>query len=273
MKNNNFDQMTPDIQATFENWVSDFTVNEKESNNWEKNTLKVNESAKIVGVYTPSAPGKKKLKALFTCNEKHDPIEIFLQTEVIQVQLIGEIIKGLPEKVVVNSEHEIELLVKNISGLDATQIDIQIGRLLDDTISISEEDINKNNLGTYTLIEFNEKTNKKLDTNKQYRIKGTYKAPKEEGNDPLDFLIKYNESQSLKDTNEKMGLSFNTLPNGSTTVISIEDAKIKVTSIVKPEDIPTLKVNQKQKIEFQFTNADSQYPITGIHITVTESEG
>lgn len=265
MENKNFDQKTQKVQAAFQNLVSDYTVDESESTNFKEDSLKAQEVAKIVGTYKPSVVGKKKLQALFTYNEGEvAPLEVL--TEVIQVQLIGEIIQGLPQKVVAESQHPIELLVKNTSGFDATDIDIDAENVLIE--SIVEESIDGTSIATYKLEDF--KVKKSLDSSRQYRIKGTYQAPALAGQDELDILLKYNEAKSLTHVDDRAGLSFKKLPDGSTLVISQEEAQVVIKGKVEPIEPLQLKLNQEHPVEFIFTNKSPDYPATGIHISLTE---
>lgn len=261
----NFDQITQHVQAAFENIAGDYTVNEDESINHKKDRLKAQEVAKIVGIYKPSSIGKKKLQALFSYNEADEAVTLEVATEVIQVQLVGEIIQGLPEKVVAFSQHPIELLVKNTNGFDATDIDIDEENLSIETIV--EEDSTGAVIAIYSLEDF--KIKKRLDPNRQYRIKATYHAAELAGKDQLNILVKYNESKSLAHADERAGLSFKTLPGGSTLVISQEEARVVIDGKVRPETL-RLKLNQEHKVEFIFTNKSPDYPATGIHIALTE---
>lgn len=260
MSVNNFDELTQDNQASVQNLVNDYTISEE---SFSKDELKPQESAKIIGTFTATSVGKKKLLASFTYNEAQNPIILEVITDVIQVKLIGEIIKGLPKKVVVNSKHSIELLIKNNTNFDATDIDIDEGNLLIE--AIKEEDINGNVINTYTLENY--KNN--LKPNGQYRIIGTIQIPEKIGENQLNVLIKYNESKSLTKVEDRLGLSFNELAGGSTIVIDQITADVKIEGTVEP-NLLQLKLNQKHEVQFIFKNKNLKFPATNIVISITE---
>lgn len=261
MSVNNFDSFSQDNQASIQNLVNDYTVNEESFN---KNQLNPQETAKIVGDFQANSIGKKKILATFTYNEAEAPVTLEVITEVIQVQLIGKIIKGLPKEVVAKSKHSIELLVKNNTRLNATAIIIDKGNLSIETID--EEDIEGNFIHTYTL----EAVKDNLKANHQYRIKGTIEIPENVAKTQLDVLIKYDESKSLTEDADKSGLSFNTLAGGSTTVVAQVVAKVGIEGNVTPTDVLRLKLNQAHQIQFTFKNKSFKYPATNILITISE---
>lgn len=250
-------------QHAFENKQSEYQVDEEKSINIHADILNKLSEAKIVGTFTPTSPGEKLLTALFTYNEGEEvPVE--LKLTVVQVQLTAEIIKGLPNTVVKNSEHPIEFLIKNTDLTDAILMGFNHGSLIEGSIVISEEAIDGiSEVITYSFAEFQEKltTGLKLDSHKQYRVKATYKVIDE--NNKNDILFKYKESDTLENESDREGVRIRLLEN-----INIEkEATVKVIGKASAQNL-NFKMGEKEKIEFIFTNMSSDFPATGVNITI-----
>ncbi|WP_010598328.1 hypothetical protein [Rickettsiella massiliensis] len=185
---------------------------------------------------------------------------------VIQVQLTAEITQGLPIKVVKNSEHPIEFLIKNTHLADAIITDFNHGSLLEDSIIISEEAIDGSSQPiTYSFAEFQEKlaTGVKLDPHKQYRVNAIYKVIDE--NHKNDILFKYKESATLENELDREGVRPQVLKN-----ITIEkNATVTVIGKVNVQNLK-FKIGEEEKIEFIFTNTSTEFPATGANITIIQ---
>lgn len=279
MKNKNFKELLDIKKSAANNKLkSTYKIDKIKSENIDFSYLEPKDSSKLVGIFKPGTAGKKKLTTIFKYNESCVTLD-FAETEVIQVLLVAELLAKLPDKLVANSEHIIEFLIKNTSGLSATNIEIDGGALLFESITITEEIIGgqPSTKPIYSLREFNSrsKTERKLDTNKQFRVKATFRAKEETGIATLDTLIKYKESATLVDKDEQLGLSLNKLKGGSTTIIGkLDDRGNPRVFIEGKVSIPDqLKLDQEETVEFTFENKSSEYPATGVVITIYAKEG
>lgn len=222
MKNKIFKELL-DIKKSADNnkLKRTYKIDKVKSENIDFSYPEPKDSSKFVGIFKPGTAGKK-INHYFKYNESYVTLE-FAETEVIQVLLIAEILGKMPDKFVANSEHTIEFLIKNTSKLSATDIEIDNDALLFESITITEEIINgqPSTNPIYFLREFNSrsKTERKLDTNQQFRVKAIFRANEETGIATLDTLIKYKESATTVDKDEQLCLSLNKLEGGSTTII------------------------------------------------------
>lgn len=266
MNNKNSEQdITLYQQYGFQNNESEYEVDLEKSINIHENVLNKLSEAKVVGTFKPSSSGKKVLTATFSYNEGEDvPINVIVT--VVQVHLTVEITKELPPKVVKNSEHPIEFLIKNTHIVDAVITGFDYGSLLKDSIQINEESIDgSSSVTTYSFEEFEEKLKKelKLDPHKQYRITAIYKVIDESREN--DILFKYKESATLEDKLEQEGVRPQFLKN-----VTIEkNATVKVVGKSNIQKV-NFKIGGEEKIEFTFTNTSSEFPATGANITIIQ---
>ena len=234
-------------------------------------TLDKNTTATLVGQVKAQALGQSTLVISFTFNEMEQPVEITLTTEVVQVTLQAEMVKAIPQHVVVNSEHDLEFLIKNTSLLDATNIQMVLGNL-PESATIEEENSEDNVLidGVVrrTIVEFNQldPSARKLDKARQFRIKARIKI-NQAGLFDLGTLITFDEAKTLDDPTEQAGVK---LTGGVDNQQPITAEHITMISAITSPLPLKVKLGSQHVVKVTFTNQSESFPVTGINITVGE---
>jgi hypothetical protein len=222
----------------------------------------------LVAKFSPKTQGARTLRAILTYAEGEAVKSEVLETKAIQVSLsIGLATPStLPEKLSLNSDQAVEFLIKNESGLDATQIKLNV-ELLDGVTIVKE--IPDGNGGYITegseiqLDEFNAQANNSLDFEHRFRIKGKVKTD-ETGKKTLSVLVRYDELKTLADNDsDKAGKKFE-------SNIEIVGVPIEV-QIIKP--LPKkIKLGQTAELGFKFTNKSDQFAATNVQIEITQGD-
>lgn len=245
-----------------------FVLNKEDSENIG-HSLQKESSVILVGTFIAKNHGEKKLSVSFSYKEG-DSIDLSTKTEVVQVQLNLEMIKSIPEKVAAKSEHEVEFLIINKYGLDATDINIIPGMLGD--ITIIEESIDKNfekvqEINRFSLEEFNlkQKNEKVLDSYRQFRVKGRA-AINNSGLFKLGTWINYDEAQYLEKNEYKKGVEIVGSQNGKEIIV--ESISI-IGELIQP--LPDkIKLGKEYSIKFMFKNQSTDFSATDIKIDIKD---
>ncbi len=228
--------------------------------------LESNSDVKVIGTFKPKTAGKYKLEASFKYIEGETvklATDIMVMKDSLKALLKAFIYVGLNDEVVANSLHEVRLLVTNQANFTATLKNIEAGNLLAETIII---EVNKK---IYKLDEFNALSalEKKLNQGKQIKIEGKYRAKDLAGKDGLGVKVNYFIDKNL----EIVGLSFDEIENGSTTIISKKDANVVVMATVNPRT-KKMKMNGEETLDVTFRNTSAKYPATDVEIIISIDE-
>ncbi len=245
-----------------------FVLNEEDSKNIG-HSLQKESSVILVGTFIAKKCGEEKLSVSFSYKEG-DSIDLFTKTEVVQVQLNLEMIKSIPEKVAAKSKHEVEFLIINKYGLDATDINIIPGMLED--ITIIEESINEKfevveKINDFSLEEFNlkQKNEKVLDSYRQFRVKGKV-IINDSGLFKLGTWINYDEAQYLEKNEYKKGVEIVGSQNGKEIIV--ESISI-IGELIEP--LPDkIKLGKEYSIKFMFKNQSPNFSATDIKIDIKD---
>ncbi|WP_010598037.1 hypothetical protein [Rickettsiella massiliensis] len=245
-----------------------FVLNEEDSKNIG-HSLQKESSVILVGTFIAKKCGEEKLSVSFSYKEG-DSIDLFTKTEVVQVQLNLEMIKSIPEKVAAKSKHEVEFLIINKYGLDATDINIIPGVLED--ITIIEESINEKfevveKINDFSLEEFNlkQKNEKVLDSYRQFRVKGKV-IINDSGLFKLGTWINYDEAQYLEKNEYKKGVEIVGSQNGKEIIV--ESISI-IGELIEP--LPDkIKLGKEYSIKFMFKNQSPNFSATDIKIDIKD---
>ena len=255
--------------------IDDFEINKDESEKIASSLAK-STVAKLAGTFTANEVGKRTLKATFNY-EQGEPVEAVAETEVIAVKLEISPISPhpFPTSLPKNAEQEVEFIIKhktelgnpvpqNIADFAATGITIDVEGLLERLTIIEEEPDGED---TYKAIELPIDINKfnegkgKLNPLHQFRIKGTFKMG--DGPTKLKILVKYDESKCLKTKDDQEGAKFE-------ETINVQDIKVVGQVTTK---LPTkIKLGSAHDVVFQFTNQSTEFPVTGVEITISQKE-
>ncbi|MES2141400.1 MAG: hypothetical protein V4471_00715 [Pseudomonadota bacterium] len=228
--------------------------------------LEKDKTAKLVGAFSPNALGKKKLTAIFNYKEG-DVVEVSSETEVIQVKLNIELVKPVDfsKNFPLNFEEEVEFLIKNETGLDATEIQIKTNLLENVTVEEGKPDGSEgyNWESPIDLDIFEKNNSSKLDPSHRFRVKGKLKTD-ETGEKKLTILVKYRELESLaEDDLEKQGAKFE-------ENINIESVPIE--GLLKKTLPDKTKLGNSYNVIFNFINKSKQFPATDVRIEIMQGE-
>ncbi len=264
--NNNSENLVTELKQDFNivTTIDNFKIKEEESQNIASSLAKKT-AATLAGTFTAKKVGKQKLKAIFSYREG-DAVEAFAETEIIAVKLAISLVKPtvLPANLPIKFEQELEFLVNNPTEFEATKIEIEeIEGLVG--ISIIEE---KPNDSGYEVIgnprsieEFKKNSEVKLDAKHQFRVKGKINTA-EAGAKILKLLVKYAELEYLDDADKnKEGAKFEK---------TINVQAIEVVGVVATQFPAKIKLGSEYEVVFQFTNQNTEFPVTGVNITVKE---
>lgn len=245
----------------------EFEIDANKSENTNKALLGKKEIITLAGNFTAKTLGKKTLVAIFNYDEGEEVRSKILETEAIQVSLSIKLDESssLPEKLPLNSEEEVEFLVTNESGLDATEITLETELLNEVTIvkQIPDGEGNYKTESPISLEKFNQQGNNSLDHTHRFRINGKIKIVERENN-KLSVLVKYKELETLAVNDPDK--------NGKKFAKDIEIVEVPIAmEVIKP--LPNkIKLGVATPVSFKFTNQSEQFAATNVQIEITQAE-